>query len=157
MSINNVTLVGRLTADPEVRKTNSGLSVCQFTVALDRIGGKNAEPGQQTADFPQVVAWRQSADFIGQYGHKGDMVAVEGRIQTRTYDRQDGSKAYITEVVANRVELTGGKRSSGNNEGYQQQAPVQQPQSNFSNPSQATPYQADTTVPLDISDDDLPF
>ena len=70
MSINNVTLVGRLTADPEVRKTNSGLSVCQFTVALDRIGGKNAEPGQQTADFPQVVAWRQSADFIGQYGHK---------------------------------------------------------------------------------------
>lgn len=157
MSINNVTLVGRLTADPEVRKTNSGISVCQFTVALDRIGGKNAEPGQQTADFPQVVAWRQSADFIGQYGHKGDMVAVEGRIQTRTYDRQDGSKAYVTEVVANRVELTGGRRSSGNNEGYQQQAPVQQSQNNFSNPSQATPYQADSPVPLDISDDDLPF
>ena len=156
MSINNVTLVGRLTADPEVRKTNSGISVCQFTVALDRLVGRNAEPGQQTADFPQVVAWRQSADFIGQYGHKGDMVAVEGRIQTRTYDRQDGSKAYVTEVVANRVELTGGRRS-GNNESYPQQEPVQQSQNNFVNQSQATPYQANANVPLNIADDDLPF
>lgn len=159
MSINSVNLVGRLTADPEVRKTNTGLSVCQFTIALDRIGSRNAEPGQQTADFPQVVAWRQSADFIGQYGHKGDSVAVEGRIQTRTYDKQDGTKAYVTEVVANRVELIGGRRSNGNDNPYQTQqtqVPAQQ-QNNFENQTQRTPYQSNSDVPLDISADDLPF
>lgn len=153
MSVNSVTLVGRLTADPEVRKTNSGISVCQFTVALDRMVGKNAEPRQQTADFPQVVTWRQSADFIGQYGHKGDVVAVEGRLQTRTYDRQDGTKTYVTEVVANRVELPGGRRST-NNDYSQQIEPSQQKEPQR---QQTSPYQTTSNVPFNITDEDLPF
>lgn len=90
--INRVVLVGRLTRDVEVRKTASGLSVATFTVACDRRMARGQDGNnQQSADFISCVAWRQAADFLGSYAHKGALVGVEGRIQTRNYDR-DGQK-----------------------------------------------------------------
>lgn len=103
--INNVVLVGRLTKDVEVKKTQSGLSVASFTVACDRrLSQEQKNNNDQSADFISCVAWRGSADFLGQYSHKGDTVGVEGRIQTRSYDR-DGQKVYVTEIVANSVSI----------------------------------------------------
>ena len=88
--INRVILVGRLTRDVEVRRTTSGLSVAQFTVACDRRFSRQDNNGGQNADFINCVAWRQTADFLGTYAKKGNLVGVEGRIQTRTYDDKDG-------------------------------------------------------------------
>ena len=96
--INRVVLVGRLTRDVEVRKTASGLSVATFTVACDRRMARGQDGNnQQSADFISCVAWRQAADFLGSYARKGALVGVEGRIQTRNYDR-DGQKVYVTEI-----------------------------------------------------------
>ena len=103
--INNVVLVGRLTKDVEIRKTQSGLSVASFTIACDRrLSQEQKNNNEQSADFISCVAWRGSADFLGRYGHKGDTVGIEGRIQTRSYDR-DGQKVYVTEIVANSVSI----------------------------------------------------
>ncbi len=111
--MNSVALVGRLTKDPELKKTQSGLSYCQFTLAVDRRVSRDAQT-QQTADFIGCVAWRQSADYLTEYGQKGSMVALEGKIQTRNYDDRDGKKVYVTEVVANNLNLisSGTKKSS---------------------------------------------
>lgn len=111
--MNSVQLTGRLTKDPEAKQTQTGLSVCSFTLAVDRHVSKNAQV-QQTADFIQCVAWRQSADYLTGYGKKGDMVELEGKIQTRNYDDRDGKKVYVTEVVANNLSLisSGTKKSS---------------------------------------------
>ncbi|MEE8806878.1 MAG: single-stranded DNA-binding protein [Lactimicrobium sp.] len=109
--INRVVLIGRLTKDVEVRKTNSGLSVAQFTVAVDRRVSRDSN-GQQNADFVPCVAWRQSADFLGSYARKGNLVGVEGRIQTRNYDDKDGKKVYVTEVVCDNVQLLQSKGAS---------------------------------------------
>lgn len=110
--INRVVLIGRLTKDPELRKTASGLSTCSFTTAVDRpVSKKDAQQnGEQTADFIACVAWRQQADYLTSYGHKGDLIGVEGRIQTRNYDDNDGRKVYVTEVVCNTVQLLGGRQ-----------------------------------------------
>lgn len=101
ININNVVLVGRLTKDIDLRKTQSNTSVCQFTVAVDRPKRKD-QPDE--ADFIQCVAWSHSADFLSSYAKKGTIVSVEGRIQTRTYDGQNG-KVYVTEIVANNVQI----------------------------------------------------
>ena len=102
MNINKAIIIGRLTKDPEVRKTTSDLSVVSFTVAVDRPKKKDEE-GQ--ADFIACTAWRQTADFLGSYARKGNMVAVEGRISTRNYDDKDGRKVYVTEITADNVQL----------------------------------------------------
>jgi single-strand DNA-binding protein len=100
--MNRVTLVGRLTKDVEVKKTQSDLSVASFTVAVDRRKSKDQE---DTADFISCVAWRQQAEFLGNYARKGNRIGVDGRIQTRSYDDKDGKKVYVTEVVCDNVEL----------------------------------------------------
>ena len=143
--INRVVLVGRLTKDVEVRKTQSGLSVAQFTVACDRIG-KKAE-GQPDADFINCVAWRQPADFLGQYAHKGALVGVDGKLQTRSYDR-DGQKVFVTEVVADQVRLleSKGSRTQADAQSQSQAAPAQEPQTEIEEGN-----------PLDITSDELPF
>lgn len=171
--INRVVLVGRLTKDVEVRKTTTGLSVASFTVACDRRGQKNPD-GSSQADFINCTAWRQSADFLGQYARKGAMVGVEGRIQTRSYDDQQGQRRYVTEVVCDNVSLLESKSQSMaraqqsndySNSGYGQQS-YQQPYQQQYQPQQ--PYQpaspsnsvADDPFgasPLDIASDDLPF
>lgn len=109
--INRAVLVGRLTRDVEVRKTQSGISCAMFTVACDRNRKKDENSNEPTADFISCVAWRQPADFLGQYAHKGSLVGVDGRIQTRTYEK-DGQRIYMTEVVADQVRILESKSST---------------------------------------------
>ncbi|MBE7064340.1 MAG: single-stranded DNA-binding protein [Ruminococcaceae bacterium] len=109
--MNKVILMGRLTRDPELRTTPSGVSTCSFTVAVDR-RYKSAD-GQTQADFISVVAWRQTAEFVSKYFSKGSRILITGSIQTRTWDDQEGKKHYVTEVVAEDVEFCESKRSEG--------------------------------------------
>lgn len=109
--INRAVLVGRLTRDVDVRKTQSGISCAMFTVACDRNRKKDENSNEPTADFISCVAWRQPADFLGQYAHKGSLVGVDGRIQTRTYEKE-GQRIYMTEVVADQIRLLESKSST---------------------------------------------
>lgn len=159
--INRVVLVGRLTRDVEVRKTASGLSVATFTVACDRRMARGQDGNnQQSADFISCVAWRQAADFLGSYARKGALVGVEGRIQTRNYDR-DGQKVYVTEIVCDTVNLLESKSQSQNraqNSGYQDnsyQQPYSQPKSSTNDDFVSDDFGAG--IGMDISSDDLPF
>ncbi len=112
--MNKVILIGRLTRDPEVRYTQSGVAVATFTLAVDRRYAKrDANDGQPTADFIPIVCWRKLAEICGNNLVKGRRVGVEGRMQVRTYDAQDGSKRYVTEVVADEVEFLDSKGSAG--------------------------------------------
>lgn len=113
--MNKVTIIGRLTKDPEIRSTQNGVSVCTFTVAVDC---RRKEDG---ADFLPVVAWRGTADVCGKYLSKGKQVAVFGSIQTRSYDAKDGSKRYVTEIQADEVEFLG---SASKAENKTEQMPV---------------------------------
>ena len=101
-SINSAVLAGRITKDPELRKTQSGKSVCSFTLACDR---PKAKDGESSADFISCVAWNQSADYLCTYAHIGDLIGVTGSIQTRSYDDQSGQRRYVTEVLANRLTI----------------------------------------------------
>ncbi len=159
--INRVVLVGRLTRDVEVRKTASGLSVATFTVACDRRMARGQDGNnQQSADFISCVAWRQAADFLGSYARKGALVGVEGRIQTRNYER-DGQKVYITEVVCDTVNLLESKsqsQSRAQNSGYQDnsyQQPYSQPKPSTNDDFVSDDFGAG--IGMDISSDDLPF
>lgn len=109
--INSVVLMGRLTADPELRTTSSGVSVTRFTLAVDRQYAKNGE--ERKADFISMVAWRQTAEFICKYFGKGSMLAVTGSIQTGSYDDRNGNRVYTTEVVVDRASFCGSKNESG--------------------------------------------
>ena len=100
--MNKVILVGNMVADPEYQTTASGISLCRFRIAVQR-KFKN-EKGEYESDFISVVAWRGTADFVSKYLHKGNKVGVTGSLQTRTYDAQDGTKRYVTEVIADEVE-----------------------------------------------------
>lgn len=102
--MNHFVGIGRLTRDPEVRYTQSGKACAKFTLAIDRRGN-----GEKQADFIQCVAWEKIAEVISQYTGKGRKIAVEGRIQTRSYDANDGSKRYVTEVVAQSMEFCDSK------------------------------------------------
>ena len=140
--INNVTLVGRLVASPDLRKTPNNVSILQGTLAVNR-NFKN-ENGEREADFINVVLWRQAAENLANWAKKGSLVGVTGRIQTRNYDNQQGQRVYVTEVVADRFQLL---ESKGDNQGQTQQQNAA--------PRNNNPFGA--TNPLDISDDDLPF
>jgi single-strand DNA-binding protein len=164
--INRAVIVGRLTRDVEVRKTQSGLSVASFTVACDR--NRRGQDGQSQADFISCVAWRQSADFLGQYAHKGAMVGVEGRIQTRSYQNNTGATVYVTEIVADNVQLLESRaqsqqRAQQQSNGYQdsfQQPSYSQParQSSVNNNNDSGSDNGFGGAGVDLSaDDDLPF
>jgi single-strand DNA-binding protein len=101
--LNRAVLVGRLTRDPESQYTPSGVAIAKFTVAVDRFS-KNPETGEKETDFIPVVAFRRSAEFVTQYITKGRLVAVEGRIQVRSWVAQDGQKRYMTEIIADNVQ-----------------------------------------------------
>ena len=104
MSLNRVTLIGRMVRDPELRTTNTGKNVVEFTIAVDkRI--KPQDPNQPTADFFRCKAWNQTADFVSNYGGKGRLTAVDGRLETRKYVDKDGNNREITEIVADNVNL----------------------------------------------------
>ncbi len=99
--LNKVILQGRLTADPELKSTQTGVSVCSFTLAVDR------SYGEKKADFINCVAWRNTAEFISKYFGKGKMLIAVGELQVRQYQAQDGSKRYATEVIVNEVNFAG--------------------------------------------------
>ena len=110
MSINTAVIMGRLTADPELKTTASGLSVLSFSVAVERNYQKEGE--EKAVDFINVVAWRKTAEFVSKYFHKGSMIAVEGSIQTRKYEDKDGNKRTAFEILANTVSFCGKETSS---------------------------------------------
>ncbi len=135
--MNKVILIGNLTKDPELRYTPNGVAVCTFTLAVNRrVNGENQ------ADFIGIVAWQKTADLCATYLRKGRQAAIEGRIQTRSYDNKEGKKVYVTEVVAEKVEFIGGK--SGNEGDPGKGADT------FNDPFSSG-------MPINISDDDLPF
>lgn len=107
--INCVTLMGRLTADPELRTTTTGKSVANFTIAVDRSYSKN---GNKETDFINIVAWENTADFVSKYFSKGSMLALQGSIQTRNYEDKNGNKRTAFEVVAKEVSFCGGKNEN---------------------------------------------
>ena len=109
--INSVVLMGRLTADPEIRTTTTGKSVCSFSIAVDRSYSKNAEERQ--ADFINIVAWENTANFVCRYFSKGSMIAIQGQIQTRRYEDKTGAKRTAFEVVAREVSFCGSKSETG--------------------------------------------
>ncbi len=116
--LNSVIIMGRLTADPELRTTTSGLSVTSFTVAVDR----NYRSGdERQTDFINCVAWRATADFVTRYFRKGQMIAVQGSLQVRNYEDKNGNKRTAYDVVADNVSFCGSKSESGNNFGAQRQ------------------------------------
>lgn len=117
--INNVTLMGRLTKDPETRYTTDGKVVTRFTLAVERRFAKQGE--QRQADFINIVAFRQTAEFVGKYFVKGQLAAVVGSIQTRSWDGEDGQKRYATEVIAHEVHFCGDKRETGKQESKPQE------------------------------------
>ncbi|MBR2100635.1 MAG: single-stranded DNA-binding protein [Eubacterium sp.] len=145
--INTVALMGRLTYDPELRSTPSGVSVIRFQVACDRNYQKSGEDRQ--ADFIDCVAWRQTAEFISRYFRKGSMIAVEGSIQTSNYTDKDGNKRKQVEVVANNVSFCGSKAESGMDQ-TQSYAPAAPSYANASNSDFEEIVDSD-------SEDDLPF
>ena len=109
--LNNVVIMGRLTADPELRQTATGIEVTSFCVAVDR--GYVRQGEERQADFINCVAWRQSAKFITSYFHKGSMIAITGSIQTRNYEDKNGAKRTATEVVVDSASFCGSKAETG--------------------------------------------
>ena len=118
--LNCAVIMGRLVADPELRTTPNGISVTSFCVAVDRSFVKAGE--ERKADFINVVAWRQTADFVTRYFHKGSMIAVQGSIQTRSYEDKNGNKRTAVEIVADNVSFCGSKSEQGG--GYEAQQPA---------------------------------
>ena len=108
--MNNIQLTGRLTADPELKTTQSGVSVCAYNLAVKRPKVKD------TTDFLTCVSWRQGAEYLAKYGRKGDMVAVSGALTTRSWEDKNGNKRLSYEIVADTVELIGGTKNEQNTE-----------------------------------------
>lgn len=112
--LNRIVLIGRLTRDPELRFTQSGKAVCQFTLAVDR--PFTGADGNREADFINIVVWNKAGESSAQYLAKGRMAAVDGRLQIRSYDDKDGNRRYATEVIAENVRFLSPKSESGNSE-----------------------------------------
>ncbi|WP_155964291.1 single-stranded DNA-binding protein [Streptococcus ruminantium] len=162
--INNVVLVGRMTRDAELRYTPSNQAVATFTLAVNR-NFKN-QNGEREADFINVVIWRQQAENLANWAKKGAMIGVTGRIQTRSYDNQQGQRVYVTEVVAESFQLLESRSVREGQGGYSTGSSFaggNDYNSSYQAPSQSTPNFAreespfGTSNPMDISDDDLPF
>ena len=160
--MNKVFLIGRLTRDPELRYTGNNTAVATFSLAVNRNFANQA--GEREADFINIVVWRKQAENVKNYLTQGSQVAIDGRLQTRSYDDTNGQKRYVTEVVADNVEFIGSRNSSGNSNNMNSSASNAGP----------TPYDfGDTPEPkgtdvdsnpfadfgssIEISDDELPF
>lgn len=142
--INRVVLVGRLTRDPELKKTNSGTSLVNFTIAVDNRGSKNAE-GNKTASFIPCVVFQNSADILFKFTKKGSLVGVEGRLNQRSFTRQDGTKASAIEVLVDSISLLEPKGNSDSQDDMQNLIDA---------PSLDEGKNLDS---IDMPDDDLPF
>ncbi len=155
--MNRVILMGRLTADPEIKTTPLGKHVCSFTLAVDR---RFAKEGQQRTDFINCVAWEKTADFIATYFDKGFMIAVEGRLQIRAYEDSSGNRRTAAEVVADAAYFTGEKRERQSN-GYPyqgQRSPARQEQRVPEYSRKQESFDDSGFMDLgEVSEDDLPF
>lgn len=167
--INRVVLVGRLTKDPELRYTPSGVAMARFTLAVNRTFKSE---GQPDADFIQCIAWRKTAENTANFLKKGSLAGVEGRIQTGSYEGQDGKRVYTTDVVADSVQFleprgtTEGREGTGgtNTQGSNQTGNSGQPLTNYQQNNNQQNYTrvdedpfANNSGPIEVSDDDLPF
>ncbi|MFD2658094.1 MULTISPECIES: single-stranded DNA-binding protein [Gracilibacillus] len=171
--LNRVVLVGRLTKDPDLRYTPNGVAVANFTIACNR--PFTNQQGQREADFINCVTWRRQAENLANYMGKGSLIGVDGRIQTRSFDNQEGQRVFMTEVMAESIQFleskggsTGGQPNAQGSQGYNQNQnqPSQANQNQFNqnnnnqnnqgNNDGGNPFQ-DSGEPIDISDDDLPF
>lgn len=160
--MNKVVLIGRLVRDPELRYTGNNLPVATFSIAVNRNFSNQA--GEREADFINIVVWRKQAENCKNYLSQGSQVAIEGRIQTRNYDDQNGQKRYITEVVADNVEFLGSRNSSTNSNNMNSSASNAGPTPyDFGTSPEpkgtdidSNPY-ADFGASIEISDDELPF
>lgn len=157
--INRVILVGRLTRDPELRYTPNGVAVCNFTLAVNR--PFTNQRGERDADFVPVVVWRRQAENVANFLNKGSLAGVDGRLQTRSYENQEGRRVFVTEVMADSVQFLepkGARREQGGGTSYEGGA---QSTGGYAGGRNESPYQddpfADDGKPVDISDDDLPF
>ena len=146
-SFNKVILMGNMTADPELKQTTSGISVCSFTIAVNRRGAK-ATDGQPTVDFIDIVAWRQSAEFVSRYFKKGNPILVCGQLQKRAWTDNQGQKRYAVEVVADEVTFASNANQGA---GATASAPVTD--------AYASPYSnaGESTFEEIPNDDSLPF
>ena len=171
--INRVILVGRITKDPEIRYLQNGTGSVSFTIACDR--QYVSQNGERTADFINCVAWRQNAEFMSRYIKKGYMIGIEGRIQTRSYQDQQGQTRYVTEVLVESVQNLQPRDPNQapvqaqpgynqqnyqcfQNQGYSNQYQQNGPRTQYQSPAQpsAEPSQ-DQVLDLNVADDDLPF
>lgn len=164
--MNRVVLVGRLTKDPDLRITPNGVAVATFTLAVNRTFTN--QQGEREADFVQCVVWRRQAENVANYLKKGSLAGVDGRIQTRNYEGQDGRRVYVTEVVAESVQFLEprsaqpGQSDRGDagfygaqNDPYGGQSQRPQSQPSYQRKENEDPFA--NTGQIDISDDDLPF
>lgn len=154
--MNSVQLIGRLTKDIQVNKTQSGLSTATFTLAVNR-NFRNAN-GEYEADFILCQVWRERAENLAQFTHKGSRIGINGRIQTRNYENQDGQRVYVTEVIVDNFYLLDPKPSQNNSNpnGSQYGSNTNNLQQN-NNYAQQNQQFDPNRVDADISDDDLPF
>ena len=143
--LNRVVLVGRLTRDPDLRYTPNGVAVANFNIAVNR--PFKDQNGENQADFISGVTWRKQAENLANYMKKGNQIGVDGRLQSRTYEGQDGKTVYVTEVVADSIQFLESK-----NQGNQQS----KPHNNQSQQQNNDPF-ANNGGPIDINDEDLPF
>jgi single-strand DNA-binding protein len=157
--INRLVLVGRLTKDPELRYTPNGVAVTSFTLAVNRPFKK--QDGEQEADFIPIVVWRRQAENAANFLSKGSLAGVDGRIQTRNYENNEGKRVYVTEVIADSVQFLepkgthySGQSTSGSN--YSSGSRSTGTSQSQSAPSFDDPF-AGVSKPIDINEDDLPF
>lgn len=145
--INNVSLTGRITKDLEQRNTNSGKAFVNFTLAVDR--RFKDQNGERQADFIQIQAWGKTAEILCKYAGKGSLIGVEGRIQTRNYENNQGQRVYVTEVVAENITFLDSKKNNQSQQGGYQQS------NGYQNDNYQQPF--DSAMPFDDSADDVPF
>ena len=153
--INRVVLVGRITRDPEIQQTNSGIPYVRFSVACNRPFKK--QNGERQADFINCVAWRQQADFMKNYVHKGNMVGVEGRIQTNNYQDANGNNRQAFDIF---VESVTNLEPQSRNDSYQPQPPFEsgfQPANSNYNQNPSPQLETNSSTEFEVSEDDLPF
>lgn len=152
--MNKVFLIGRLSRDPELRHTPNGTAVCQINVAISRPVGQGREP---ETDFINVTVWNKPAENVARYLSKGRQIAIEGRIQTRNYDNNEGKRVYVTEVIASNVEFLG---SANNNNSTSSSSFDKMPFDNVE-PAETASVDNDPFASfgekVEISDNDLPF
>lgn len=162
--MNKTILIGRLTKDIELKRTNSDLPYCNFNLAVKR--AYKSQSGEQQTDFINCVAWRKTAEVLSQYVFKGHQVGIEGSIQTRTYDDKNGRKQYVTEVLVEQVHFLEPKNSNNNQQqyqqpqyqnGYGQNNTYQRPQNQMPNQQEQKNENPFADVDFEISSDGLPF